>query len=220
MESELFSAVVVATDSDEIARAVRAFGGEVEMTLASHPSGTDRVAEVSRLPRFEPFDLVVNIQGDEPFISPEHLGTVIELVRQSGWEIGTVASAIDSLESWRDPAVVKVVRADDGSALLFSRAPIPFVRDGEPSREQLASGLFLRHIGIYSYRREALQTWVGMPEGDLERLEKLEQLRPLAAAARIGVAVVSPAQGGVDTPADAERAEQRLRESQIGSAAT
>jgi 3-deoxy-manno-octulosonate cytidylyltransferase (CMP-KDO synthetase) len=220
METDLFSSVVVATDSDEIAKAVRGFGGEVEMTMASHPSGTDRVAEVSRLPRFEQFDLIVNIQGDEPFVSREHLGAVIALVRQHGWEIGTVASTIESLESWRDPAVVKVVRADDGSALLFSRAAIPFVRDGEPSREQLASGRFLRHIGIYSYRREALQAWVEMPEGELERLEKLEQLRPLAAAARIGVAVVAPAQGGVDTPADAERAEQRLRQTQIGSAAT
>jgi 3-deoxy-manno-octulosonate cytidylyltransferase (CMP-KDO synthetase) len=219
VETNLFASVVIATDSDEIAEVVRNFGGEVEMTLASHPSGTDRVAEVSRLPRFEEFEYIVNIQGDEPFISREHLEVAIELVREEGWEIGTVASAIETLEGWRDAAVVKVVRANDGSALLFSRSAIPFVRDGEPSPRQLASGLFLRHIGIYAYQREALQRWVRMPEGALERLERLEQLRPLAAGARIGVAIVTAAQGGVDTPADAERAEQRLRQTEIGSAA-
>ncbi|CAN5704137.1 3-deoxy-manno-octulosonate cytidylyltransferase [soil metagenome] len=220
VETKLFTSVVIATESEEIADTVRGFGGEVEMTLASHPSGTDRVAEVSRLPRFSRFEHIVNIQGDEPFISREHLDAAIGLVREGGWEIGTVAAPIDSLESWRDASVVKVVRADDGSALLFSRSTIPFVRDGEPSPDQLASGLFLRHIGIYSYQREALQAWVEMPEGALEGIEKLEQLRPLAAGARIGVAVVAAAQGGVDTPADAKRAERRLSQIEIGSAAT
>jgi 3-deoxy-manno-octulosonate cytidylyltransferase (CMP-KDO synthetase) len=220
VETKLFTSVVIATDSGEIADTVRDFGGEVQMTLASHPTGTDRVAEVSRLPHFAGFEHIVNIQGDEPFVSREHLQTAIELVREKGWEIGTVASPIDSAESWRDPSVVKVVRANDGSALLFSRSAIPCVRDGEPTPAQLASGLFLRHIGIYSYQRDALQAWVAMPEGALERIEMLEQLRPLAGGTRIGVAVVTSAQGGVDTPADAVVAEQRLRQIETGSAAT
>jgi 3-deoxy-manno-octulosonate cytidylyltransferase (CMP-KDO synthetase) len=208
--TDLFSSVVVATDSEEIGEVARGFGAEVELTLATHPSGTDRVAEVAG--RQTQFEHIVNIQGDEPFVSPEHLSAALALVTEGEWEIGTVAAPLGSVESWRDPGVVKVVRGEDGGALLFSRAPIPFVRDGVPDEMQLSSGAFLRHVGIYSYRREALLEWVARPEGELERLEKLEQLRPLAAGARIGVAVVQPAEPGVDTPADAERAERRLRE--------
>jgi 3-deoxy-manno-octulosonate cytidylyltransferase (CMP-KDO synthetase) len=107
---------------------------------------------------------------------------------------------------------VKVVRGRDGGALFFSRAPIPFQRDAEPTEADLASGAFLRHLGIYVYSPEALARWVALPEGELERIERLEQLRPLAAGMRIGVAVVDPIDGGVDTPADARAAELRLRE--------
>jgi 3-deoxy-manno-octulosonate cytidylyltransferase (CMP-KDO synthetase) len=108
--------------------------------------------------------------------------------------------------------VVKVVRGADGGALLFSRAPVPFRRDGEPGPEELASGLYLRHLGIYAYRREALLRWVALPEGELERTEKLEQLRPLAAGMRIGVGIAEPGPGGIDTPEDAVRAGRLLRE--------
>jgi 3-deoxy-manno-octulosonate cytidylyltransferase (CMP-KDO synthetase) len=123
-----------------------------------------------------------------------------------------VATAIRSVDEWREPSVVKVVRGDDGAALYFSRAPVPFARDAEPD---FASGPYLRHVGIYSYRRDALLRWVALGEAPLERIEKLEQLRPLAAGIRIGVAVGAPAEGGVDTPADAARAERIL-----GSAST
>lgn len=213
-ESAAFEALVIATDSEEVAETARAFGADVELTLPTHPSGTDRVAEVARLPRYRHIPHIVNVQGDEPFVRPEHLRAAIELVRDEGWEIGTVASPLESASSWRDPSVVKVVRGEDGGALLFSRAPIPFSRDAEPTAEDLAGGTFLRHVGIYSYRREALLDWVARPEGVLERIEKLEQLRPLAAGARIGVRVVPPAEGGVDTPEDAARAERRLMEMQ------
>jgi len=216
--TDLFSSVVIATDSEEVAGTAMAFGAEVELTLESHPSGTDRVAEVARLPRFSEIDLVVNIQGDEPFVRADHLAAALALVRDENWEIGTVASLIESYQNLRDPAVVKVVRADDGSALLFSRAPIPHVRDGEPSAEQLGSGVFLRHIGIYAYQRHALLEWVSRPEGELERLEKLEQLRPLAAGFRIGVSLVEAAAAGVDTLEDAERAERQL-ETELRTAA-
>lgn len=206
----LFDAVVVATDSVRVADAARAFGATCVMTREDHPSGTDRVAEVAWLPEYAGFGTVVNVQGDEPFVRREHLEAAIGLVRDGGWDTGTVATPIRTAEEWREPSIVKVVRADDGGALYFSRAPVPFVRDGEPGAEDFAAGLFLRHVGIYSYRREALLRWVALPEASLERTEKLEQLRPLAAGLRMGVAVGAPAEGGVDTPADAARAARIL----------
>jgi 3-deoxy-manno-octulosonate cytidylyltransferase (CMP-KDO synthetase) len=206
----LFDAVVVATDDARVADAARAFGASVEMTRGDHPSGTDRVAEVARREAYAGFGTIVNVQGDEPFVRREHLEAAIGLVRDGGWDTGTVATPIRSLLEWREPSVVKVVRADDGGALYFSRAPVPFVRDRAPGGEDFASGLFLRHVGIYSYRREALLRWVALPEAPLERAERLEQLRPLAAGLRMGVAVGPPAEGGVDTPADAARAERIL----------
>jgi len=206
----LFDALVVATDSERVADAARAFGAPVAMTSEAHPSGTDRVAEVARLPAYAGFETVVNVQGDEPFVRRDHLEAAIRLVRDGGWDAGTVATPIRSAEEWREPSVVKVVRADDGGALYFSRAPVPHLRDGEPGPDALAAGLLLRHVGIYSYRRAALLRWVTLPEAPLERAERLEQLRPLAAGLRIGVALGAPAEGGVDTPADAERAARIL----------
>ncbi len=206
----LFGEVVVATDSPRVAEAARAFGARCVMTREDHPSGTDRVAEVARLPEFAGFGTVVNVQGDEPFVRRDHLEAAIGLVRDGGWDAGTVATPLRTAEEWREPSIVKVVRADDGGALYFSRAPVPFVRDGEPGADDFATGLFLRHVGIYSYRRDALLRWVALPEAPLERMEKLEQLRPLAAGLRMGVAVGAPAEGGVDTPADAARAARIL----------
>jgi 3-deoxy-manno-octulosonate cytidylyltransferase (CMP-KDO synthetase) len=211
--ADLFDAVVIATDSEEIAEHARSLGASVEMTSAEHPSGTDRVAEVARRIQFRDFPLIVNVQGDEPFVDPHHLSEAILLIRDQEWDVGTVASPIGSREEWRSPSVVKVVRGRDGGALYFSRAPIPYSRDGEPTAEDFSSGDFLRHVGVYAFRADALQRWVELPEGDLERLERLEQLRPLAAGLRIGVAVVQGAMGGVDTLADAHRAELALRAS-------
>lgn len=206
----VFDAVVVATDSPEVVEVVRRFGGEVELTDASHPSGTDRVAEVAQLPRYRSFPLVVNVQGDEPFIRDEDLRVTTRLVAEEGWAVGTVAAPIREAGEYVDPAVVKVVRGLQGQALYFSRAPIPFPRDGGQQWTDFEQGPYLRHLGLYAYTREALLRWVALPEGELERLERLEQLRPLAAGFRIGVAIVPPGEGGVDTPADADRAEQRL----------
>jgi 3-deoxy-manno-octulosonate cytidylyltransferase (CMP-KDO synthetase) len=205
----LFDCVVIATDSEEIAAYARSIGALVELTSPLHPSGTDRVAEVSRRIRYRDFPLVVNVQGDEPFIDPQHLMEAVKLVR-AGWDVGTVASRIGSREEWKSPTVVKVVRGSDGRALYFSRSPIPHMRGSEPSAEDFANGDFLRHVGVYAYTSDALQRWVDLPEGDLERLEMLEQLRPLAAGLRIGVAVAEGGDGGVDTLEDAERAELRL----------
>lgn len=202
----VFDAVVVATDDQQVADACRAFGAEVRLTDAAHPSGTDRVAEVAR--EFGDYDIVVNVQGDEPFLLAEHAEEAVRLVRDGGWELGTVATPIRTAAEWLEPSVVKVVRGDDGGALLFTRAPVPHPRDAEPD---FAGDTYLRHVGLYAYRRDALLRWVALPEGRLETIEKLEQLRPLAAGMRMGVAVGPPAEGGIDTPADAARAERLLQ---------
>jgi 3-deoxy-manno-octulosonate cytidylyltransferase (CMP-KDO synthetase) len=209
--SGLFAEVVIATDSEEIAEAARGFGAVAELTSAEHPSGTDRVAEVAARPAYRAYETIVNVQGDEPFVQADQLEAAAALVGEGGWEVGTVASPISTIDEWRDPAVVKVVRSADGGALYFSRAPVPFQRDSEPDESDFASGAFLRHIGIYAYRAEALARWVQLPVGELERIERLEQLRPLAAGIRIGVAQVDAADIGVDTPADARAADLRLR---------
>jgi 3-deoxy-manno-octulosonate cytidylyltransferase (CMP-KDO synthetase) len=216
LELALFDEVVVATDSAEVAEVAEGFGAAAVLTDPAHPSGTDRVAEVARMEAYAGHPVIVNVQGDEPFVRREHVAEAVRLVRDGPWEIGTVASPITSLEEWREPSVVKAVRDDAGGAMLFSRAPVPWPRDREPTPAGLAEGPWLRHVGIYAYRREALLRWVALPEGTLERVERLEQLRPLAAGMRIGVARVEPAEGGIDTPADAERAERVLRERGAG----
>jgi 3-deoxy-manno-octulosonate cytidylyltransferase (CMP-KDO synthetase) len=204
--------VVVATDSEAVAEVCRALGAPVELTSPDHPSGTDRVAEVARKERYSGFEVIANIQGDEPLLKEAHLAAAIDLVRDKAWEIGTCATPLMSLDARKDPSVVQAVRAQSGRALYFSRSPIPYKRDDKPSPEELGREPFLRHIGIYAYTPEALENWVAQSPSPLEKLEMLEQLRPLGSGARIGVAVVGSADPGVDTPADAARMEERLEE--------
>ena len=206
---------VVATDSEEVAEVCRTFGAPVEMTSTGHPSGTDRVAEVARRPPFHEYEVIANIQGDEPLLQELHLEAAVSLVREDHWEVGTCATPLINREARRDPSVVKVVRASGGRALYFSRAPIPYQSEGKPSTEDLGREPFLRHIGIYAYSRDALARWVAMAPSPLERLENLEQLRPLEAGMRIGVTVVGAADQGVDTPADVVRIENALAETGI-----
>ena len=201
---------VVATDSEEVADVCLAMGAPVEMTSVENPSGTDRVAEVARRPAFEGYDVVANIQGDEPLLKELHLAAAISLVRDDAWEIGTCATPLMDEAARKDPSAVKVVRAGGGRALYFSRAPIPYMRDKKPGPEDLEREPFLRHIGIYAYASDALARCVALAPSPLERLEQLEQLRPLEAGLRIGVAVVGRADPGVDTPADAVRMEEQL----------
>ena len=203
---------VVATDSEQVAEVCRSLGAPVELTSPDHPSGTDRVAEVASRREYEGFGVIANIQGDEPLLRERHLEEAIDLVRSEGWDIGTCATPIMSHEARKDPSVVKVARAASGRALYFSRAGIPHKRDQKPTAEELEREPFLRHIGLYAYAPEALARWVALAPSTLEQLEKLEQLRPLEAGLRIGVAVVGAADPGVDTPADAARMEERLRE--------
>lgn len=208
-EFESADHVVVATDSEEIASICQSFGATVELTREDHRSGTERVAEVSL--RHPEFDIVVNVQGDEPFVAEEHVREAVRMVR-AGFDVGTVGTPIGSLEEWRNPAAVKIAMGADNRALYFSRAPIPFNRDREPTRQELQSDDYLRHIGVYAYSRDALARWIKLPETRLENLEKLEQLRPLAAGMTFGVAQVTALSIGIDTAADLEAAEKRMAE--------
>jgi len=203
---------VVATDSEEVADVCRAMGAPVEMTSADHPSGTDRVAEVADLPAYRDFDYIANVQGDEPLLKEAHVRSAVDLVRDGGWQVGTCATPVLSDDVRKDATVVKVARAASGRALYFSRAPIPYKRDEKPGPAELEREPFLRHIGIYAYTRDALHDWVALAPSQLERLELLEQLRPLEAGLRIGVAIVGAADPGVDTPAEAVRMEEQLTE--------
>jgi len=200
-------AVVVATDDDSVASAVRAVGAECVMTSDKHSSGTERVAEVASQPRFSGYRTIVNVQGDEPFIGRGAVKGAAELVSTGKFPLGTAASRA-SKEILDTPSLVKVVIADDGRAMYFSRAPIPYLRDNADARK-LAERT-LQHIGVYAYSREALTEWVSLPPHPLEEIERLEQLRPLAAGLPIGVAVTSeePA-SGIDTEEDLERANAR-----------
>lgn len=206
---DVLDVCVVATDSEEVADVCRSVGADVILTAASHPSGTDRVAEVAAREEYADVRVVVNVQGDEPFVAESHVAAAVALV-DAGWPVGTVAAPLRDGGAYTDTAVVKVVRRPDGAALYFSRSSVPHVRDREPTREELDSPWFLRHIGLYAYAPDALQRWVALEPSALEQLERLEQLRALEAGMAIGVAVVGEAERGVDTAEDARVAEGRL----------
>jgi 3-deoxy-manno-octulosonate cytidylyltransferase (CMP-KDO synthetase) len=197
-----FHDVVVATDSQEIADVVHAFGGRAEMT-GNHQSGTDRIAEVTRR-CFPNADVVVNLQGDEPELEPSVISALVRQITNSPTEMATVAAPIRSPEIVRDPSCVKVVTDTNGRALYFSRSPIPFSRDAsiEELFQQDAATPWLLHVGLYAYRRDFLLKLTTLAPSPLEQLEKLEQLRALQAGAAIGVAIVNHAAVGIDTPED------------------
>jgi len=194
--------VIVATDDERILDAVRSFGGRAVMTQAEHPSGTDRVAEVARSLSH---DIIVNLQGDEPMLEPATLDLVADLLKKDPQaSMATLGVPIQSVEQWRDPNCVKLVRDVYGRALYFSRSPIPFARDGDPDFQKYP-GVFLQHLGLYAYRRNFLLDLATWPPAPLEEIEKLEQLRVLSLGQRIQVGVVAHASRGIDTPADYER---------------
>jgi 3-deoxy-manno-octulosonate cytidylyltransferase (CMP-KDO synthetase) len=209
----LLTEVVIATDAWEIMELCAAMGATAVLTDPSHRSGTERIAEVVGRAAYADWDTVVNVQGDEPFVTEEQVTVAVAQLRL-GFDIGTVAAPVGTVEAWRDASVVKVVRRGDGGALYFSRSAIPHLRGGDPSAADLAGHAYLRHVGIYAYGRDVLQTWVALPPAPLEEIEKLEQLRALSAGLSIGVGVVADAQGGVDTAADAARVADRLRTEQ------
>jgi 3-deoxy-manno-octulosonate cytidylyltransferase (CMP-KDO synthetase) len=198
----LVDTLVVATDSTMIARIAELSGVRAILTSEAHQSGTERVAEVARLDEFDGHDVIVNIQGDEPFLPREALAGSIDRVR-GGEDIGTAASPLDPSDA-QDPGRVKVVTDDRGRALYFSRAPIPYRRDSAAN----IPALYWQHLGVYAFRREALQRWCELSVAPAETAERLEQLRALHHGMTIGVArLEAPAQHGVDTPDDLRRAE-------------
>ncbi len=205
--------VIVATDSEEVARVCRNEGADVQLTSPSHRSGSDRAWEVAER-MGSGFDVVVNIQGDEPLVGSDAVSAALAMVER-GFDIGTCATPVRSDEEFEDPAAVKVVKAGDGTALYFSRAAIPF-RHAVSERNGGCSAGRLRHVGVYAYRRAALARWVVHHPSPLEQEEGLEQLRALENGMRIGVAVVSEAAAGVDTPEDLERMERCLERSWDG----
>ena len=207
------SEVWVAADDERIAEALRDSGVRVAMTSTEHASGTDRLAECARIAGWADDTVVVNLQGDEPFAPAAGIRACAAALRASGAEMSTLAAPVTEVETLLDPNAVKLVRAANGDALYFSRAPIPWPRDAfARDRNRMPdSGEWLRHIGIYGYRAGFLQRFAAMPPGRLETIESLEQLRVLEAGHRIAVALTpEPFPPGVDTPEDLQRAEARL----------
>jgi 3-deoxy-manno-octulosonate cytidylyltransferase (CMP-KDO synthetase) len=174
------------------------------LTDEAHPSGTDRVAEVAGRAEYRGYHAILNVQGDEPFVAAEALRGALSQVTARDFPLGTAAVRADR-DILARPDVVKVVTADDGAAMYFSRAPIPFLRDETDAAERDAR--ILPHVGVYAYTPEALASWVALPVHPLERIERLEQLRPLSHGMRIGVAILDvAARSGIDTEADLEEA--------------
>jgi len=204
--------VWVAADDDRIAQALEGCGVRVAMTSPDHASGTDRLAECARIAGWADDTIVVNLQGDEPFAPASGLQAAARALAESDAEMATLATPIEDAATLFDPNAVKLVRADDGTALYFSRAPIPWPRDAFAADRSVLpdGGPWLRHIGLYAYRAGFLQRFAALPPGRLERIESLEQLRVLEAGFRIAVALSpEPFPPGVDTPEDLARAETR-----------
>ena len=203
------SEVIVATDDERIAQTAKSFGATVAMTAVSHVSGTDRIAEVARTGRWAGTDIIVNVQGDEPLMPPALIDQVAGLLEQrSSADMGTLAAPIASLEHLLDPNVVKVVTDAKQRALYFSRAPIPWSRDTAPAglASQTAFAGARRHVGIYSYRVQALLQLASLPPTPLETTEKLEQLRALENGFEVRVAnTTQPPGSDVNTAEDLAR---------------
>ncbi|MEO5378254.1 MAG: 3-deoxy-manno-octulosonate cytidylyltransferase [Magnetococcus sp. DMHC-6] len=202
--------VLVATDDERIAQVVRSFGGHVVLTSPEHPSGTDRVAEAVRhVTQHQHIDLVVNVQGDEPFLVPKMIDQALFPLREDATiPMGTLAHAMQTPEEARNPNVVKVVCNKAGFALYFSRAAIPFIQKGAHEPEVGSHTGMLRHIGLYVYRADFLQTFAKLSPTFLEQQERLEQLRALEHGFAIRVVQTQYSGIGIDTPADLEQARQ------------
>lgn len=206
-QAKTLDQVVVATDDQRIFDHVRSFGGEVMMTSKSHRSGTDRCAEVAA--EHSEVEIVVNIQGDEPFIDPNQIDQLVQLFDGvSTVDIATLAKKIDSEEAMMDPNIVKVVFNKQAQALYFSRSTIPFVRN-LASSQWLRHHDFYKHIGIYAFKNEVLQACAKLPQGRLEIMESLEQLRWLEAGYNISVGLTKLETMGIDTPEDLEKFETK-----------
>jgi 3-deoxy-manno-octulosonate cytidylyltransferase (CMP-KDO synthetase) len=215
----VLDAVFVATDDSRIFKTVRDFGGDVVMTSDIHRSGTDRCAEalnkVESIKKIQ-YDIVVNIQGDEPFIDPGQIRKLVSLFNDPAAQIATLAGEISREDDIFDPNKPKLVVDSDNFAMLFSRSPIPFVRDAERGNWHLRFR-FLRHIGIYAFLPEVLRKITTIPPSELEITESLEQLRWLQNGFRIKVGITNVQNVGIDTPEDLEEARKMIRSGMGGN---
>ncbi|WP_223670724.1 3-deoxy-manno-octulosonate cytidylyltransferase [Kangiella shandongensis] len=209
--------VIVATDDKRIEQVITDFGGYACMTRADHASGSDRLAEVCEKEGLDDDDIVVNVQGDEPFISPENISQVAQnLGEHKDCVMSTLSTPITGESEVFNSNVVKVVTADNGKALYFSRAPIPWQRGSFEENKVAALEGCQRHIGIYAYRAGFLKQYVQMKPADIEKLESLEQLRVLANGYHIHVEAAQEVPGlGVDTPEDLDAANTYYRKHQL-----
>ena len=210
--AEAVERVVVATDDERIYDAVASFGGEVVMTSTEHQSGTDRCAEA-----FEKLgskaDIVINVQGDEPFIEPEQIENLIKCFDNNAIDIATLVkpfSAEDSIDTLENPNSPKVVLNEANEAIYFSRSVIPYLR-GVKRSEWLKHHTFYKHIGIYAFRADVLGAVARLPQTPLEKAEKLEQLRWLESGYKIGVGVTDIETIGIDTPEDLQKSDDLLK---------
>ncbi|MBN2582600.1 MAG: 3-deoxy-manno-octulosonate cytidylyltransferase [Planctomycetes bacterium] len=202
-EAACFDRVIVATDDRRIFEAVESFGGTVRMTRDDHPSGTDRIAEVAADLDAE---IIVNLQGDEPQVRPELLQRLVDLLAgRPDADMATLAARFKDADEVLNPNVVKLVVGRDGRALYFSRAAIPFDRAAHLAGKNVAPPNYLKHVGLYAYRRDFLMRFPMMPQTPLEELESLEQLRALENGHTILVAEVDYDACGIDTPEDYAR---------------
>lgn len=198
-QSKTLTGIVIATDDERIASAAKAFGAPVRMTRASHPSGTDRVAEVAAS---EDAAVIVNIQGDEPLIDPAAIDAAAQALLAGGAPMSTLSKRIEHFDEVTNPNVVKVVTRRDGTAIYFSRCPVPYDRAG--------GAVYYKHIGLYVYERDFLLGYSSLPVGPLEKVECLEQMRALENGFSIRVVETGYESLGVDTPEDLEHVTRLL----------
>ena len=205
----VLSGVYVATDDERIFSCVESFGGKAVMTHKDHQSGTDRIQEAVEKTATQA-DVIINVQGDEPFIQPSQIKTLMQLFDDPSTQIGTLGKLFESMEAVENPNSPKIVTDMKGFALYFSRSVIPYIRGKE--RQNWFNGYpFLKHLGVYAYRREVLSEVTKLPQSSLEKAESLEQLRWLQNGYRIRVGMTDVETVGIDTPEDLQRAEEFLK---------
>lgn len=207
--AQVLQAAYVATDDERIYREVVAFGGHAVMTSAAHRSGTDRIAEAVGKIKGD-WDIVVNIQGDEPFIRRSQIETLCQCFDDPGTQIATLGKPFETMDAVRNPNSPKIVLDNRGYAMYFSRSVIPYVRNVD-EREWLNHFAYLKHLGIYAYRTNVLKEITSFPQSPLEQAESLEQLRWLQNGYRIKVGITDVETVGIDTPEDLKHAEEFLQ---------
>ena len=208
--SNVLREVYVATDDERILTCVESFGGKAVMTRSDHQSGTDRIQEAVEKTGTQ-VDVIINVQGDEPFIQPSQILTLMKLFDDNSTQIGTLGKPFESIEAVENPNSPKIVTDTKGFALYFSRSVIPYIR-GKERQNWFDEYPFLKHLGVYAYRREVLSEITKLPQSSLEKAESLEQLRWLQNGYRIRVGLTDVETVGIDTPEDLQRAETFLKQ--------